>query len=303
MPLYFWIENLQPCLIENNLVMAKLLLNTLALDPNRWTSEKRPAFRLDVLLPEIAARNFDLLEIWQYHLTSASEQELVEIRLMLNDFGMEVPIVGAYPILHVSGVVVQHEITKFVRVLEIASALNARGIKIFAGNQPTACLNDTQYQNSVGFLRKLVELAEERDLLVFTEAHRKTLFDDPVNSLKVLKEVNLPNLKICYQPYEFNSTERFISDYKLLADHIGLLHFQGRRDKRLVPIEQADIDYALFFDEISNRLDELYLSIELVAASVLDAEEEFSLTTVLDNAAVDRDYLNKLCSNPRNLAQ
>ena len=44
--------------------MAHLLLNTLALDPNRWTPEKIAYYPLGALLVPIAEAGFGGVELW-----------------------------------------------------------------------------------------------------------------------------------------------------------------------------------------------------------------------------------------------
>ena len=45
--------------------MPSLLLNTIALDPNRWTPAKQPYTHLETVLDRVVASGFRQLEIWQ----------------------------------------------------------------------------------------------------------------------------------------------------------------------------------------------------------------------------------------------
>lgn len=82
---------------------AKLLFNTIALDPNRWTSHKRPYVRLVDVLPDLARAGFYDLEVWQYHLSRLEREEVRALKQRAADLGVSMPIVGLYPVLHATG--------------------------------------------------------------------------------------------------------------------------------------------------------------------------------------------------------
>ena len=83
--------------------MVYLLLNTLALDPHRWTPEKVGYYRLEALLEPIAEAGFHGVELWQYHLCRESKAEVQQLRTKAEALGVRFPVVGMYPQLHRDG--------------------------------------------------------------------------------------------------------------------------------------------------------------------------------------------------------
>ena len=69
--------------------MAHLLLNTLALDPNRWTPEKIAYYPLDALLMPIAEAGFHGVELWQYHVSREREAGVRRLRAQAEALGLE----------------------------------------------------------------------------------------------------------------------------------------------------------------------------------------------------------------------
>ena len=54
----------------------QILLNTIMLEPRRWSSPKSITTPLIKLLPEIKKAGFNELEVWGYHLWNMNEEEI-----------------------------------------------------------------------------------------------------------------------------------------------------------------------------------------------------------------------------------
>ena len=78
----------------------RILLNSIALEPNRWTTEKIPFYRLEELLEPIAQSGFRGIEVWQYHVSSLNEDAITDLTMQADDLGIDFPVLGIYPRLH-----------------------------------------------------------------------------------------------------------------------------------------------------------------------------------------------------------
>ncbi len=274
--------------------MTELLLNTIALDPNRWTPEHMPYFKLDQLLSAIAGAGFKGLECWQYHLSGASLDEVAEYARRGRDLGLTFPVVGVYPQLHLEGPAKDKAWDDLQRLIERAVVLEARVLKCFVGTQASATLDEGSYARSLTFLQALTEAAYIAGLILTGETHENTLFDSVTSCRRVLDELNAPNLKVCFQPYNFEDTALMCTDYEALHPWVTHVHFQGRKNDTFVLLEEATLDYAPLVKSLADHHFAGYACIEFVKDCVVEKPEHFPIPLVLENATRDQAYLNQL---------
>jgi sugar phosphate isomerase/epimerase len=274
--------------------MIYLLLNSIALDPNRWTPAKTAYYKFDQLLKPIAEADFHFVEIWGYHLLRENENTIIYFKEIADSLGLHFPIIGIYPILHLTGNKRQLELDKVKKIFNDANILGAKIVKIFVGNLSTEKITTTEYERSVGFMSEMTNLAKSFGLIIVGETHQKTLFDTIESCGKFIKDVGATNFKICFQPYNFYATEQALRDYKGLIDDVIHVHYQGRKDKNLDLLENSDIDY----DTLTKTLIESgfggHISIEFVKNCVVKKPEDFDLHLVLKNAQQDRNFITEI---------
>ena len=271
--------------------MPQLVLNTLALDPNRWTPEKRAYHPLGSLLSPIAEAGFHGVELWQYHVSREHEAAVARLREQAEALGLRMPIVGMYPRLHLHGPARQEAWDEVQRVFAYAALLGAAIVKIFVGSKGTRQHTDAEYNRALAFLIDMTTLAASHGLTITGETHPDTLFDSLGACRRVLDAVQSDHLKICFQPYDFADTPQALADYEALHRHVVHVHFQGRRAGALTHLEDADLDYETFTGSLAAHRFDGYLCLELVKDCVVDNATDFDLDLVLKNAQRDRDFV------------
>ena len=209
--------------------MPQLLLNTLALDPHRWTPEKIGYYRLDALLEPVAEAGFRGLELWPYHLSRESKAGVRRLRERAEALGVCIPVVGMYPQLHLDGAAHRAAWDEAAKVVEAAGMLGAEVAKIFVGSKGTDALTEAEYKRSLAFLADLVDWAGASGLTITGETHAHTLFDSLDACRAVLDAVGTENFKICFQPYDLTDTAQALAQYDVLHPHVVHVHYQGRR--------------------------------------------------------------------------
>lgn len=274
--------------------MIHLFLNSIALEPNRWTAEKIAGNRLDKLLAPIAETGFCFVEVWQYHISRESEVVIKSFRDIADSCDIQFPVIGMYPKLHLAGKDQRDEMDLVKKVFNDAKILGAKVIKIFPGNVATAELDNAQYQRSVGFMTEMANLAETLELTITGETHPNTCFDSVQSCLRFLKSVNCGNFKICFQPYDLNDTEKSINNYRALASDVIHVHFQGWKKQEMELLENSDLDYKKLIETMFKSEFEGYICIEFVKACVVKNPIDFNLSHVLNNAKRDRDFVMKI---------
>jgi sugar phosphate isomerase/epimerase len=274
--------------------VATLLLNTIALDPNRWTPDKTPYYRLADLLPAVAEAGFRRLEVWQYHLSALDAEGVTALQERAQELEITFPIVGFYPALHLESDAREQEWTQQRRLLDVAARLGAHAVKIFAGQLGSAEVDDAAYDRSIAFARRLAEAAADRDLALHAETHPDTLCDAVAACRRFLADVAAPNLRLCFQPFDFTDTARAVADVEALHQHIAHVHLQGRRDDRMCLLERAEIDYGPVFGALAAHGFDGALCIEFVEDCVVETPSAFDLDRVLANAQRDRAFIEQI---------
>jgi sugar phosphate isomerase/epimerase len=268
----------------------QLLLNSVALEPNRWTKEKIPHFQLEQLLNPITKAGFRFLELWQYHISRESEKAIIRIKSTGDNSGLSFPIIGLYPIIHEEGQERQNELSEVKKLFEYAKILGSKIIKIFVGNVSAKGISEKDYYNSVVFLSEMTNLAKVYQLTIAGETHENTLFEDVQSCQKLIQDVGANNFKICFQPINFKDTKQTISDYNELKDQVVHIHFQGRKNDQMELLQNADLDYENLIREfIQGEAD--YYSIEFVKDCIVENPKDFDVNLVLKNAQTDRDLI------------
>jgi sugar phosphate isomerase/epimerase len=273
--------------------LARLLLNTVALEPNRWTPEKVAHFRLHQLLEPIARFGFGAAEVWQYHISREPEAEIRSLRVAADAVGLQLPVVGFYPVLHLTGNAAGEMFEDAQRVFRAAAILGAEAVKIFVGNSASAVLSQQEFRQSVTALRTLAEIAGRNGLMLIGETHEETLFDTVDTCRRVLGDIGASNFRICFQPFDFSDTARTVADYHALAPDVVHLHFQGRRGNEMSLLEDADVDYRVLARALARNGFEGFASIEFVKDCVVDTPAQFDMVRVLDNACRDARFLRR----------
>lgn len=272
----------------------QILLNTIALEPNRWTERRIPHFKLVDLLGPIEAAGFRSLEVWQNHVALLRPEELETLRQRVQQAGIALSIVGMYPAFHLDGSEREGELARWDGMFDIAEMLGARALKVMPGRVPSAQMTAQIWDRSVEFVREACRRAEKRGLIIPLETHAGTVADDPDALLRFLRAVGSEALKVCWQPFDFSSTQKAIELYDRLAPYVVHLHLQGHRGTEVALLEESDLDYARVLSHILASGFDGYLSIEFVQDCVVDAPERLDLNRVLANAQADMRFVESV---------
>ncbi len=272
----------------------QILLNTIALEPNRWTKQKKPYFALNELLPKIAETGFTGLEIWQYHLSWESKQQIREYGRQIESLGLNVPILGLYPQLHFDGRAAEDEFRLFTEMCEAAKEFGAANLKIWLGRFSPHDLDGETQARSLSFLDRMLTHAGSMKLQMIGEMHENTLFDSAESCEKFFSSYEkAEEILLCYQPFDFKRTDKALDDFARFNRRIIHVHLQGRKDGAFCLLQDADIDYPRLFSEMKQHKTVKYASIEFVKNCVVERPEDFDLPEVLANAWQDLLFIER----------
>ncbi len=272
----------------------QILLNSIAVEPNRWSGGKIPHYRLEDLLPAISEAGFESVEIWQNHVALLDTDAVKSLADLADDLKMGFPIIGMYPRFHLEGEEREAELQRFESMVAKMDILDSDIIKLMPGQLPSSEMPPDVWERSVHFFHELLERTKDAGVIFTLETHGGTVADEPDALERFLEDVDSGRVEVCWQPYDFTSTGKAIQLYDRLADRIVHLHLQGRSDGEMELLENADIDYQQVLGHIFNTDFDGYLSIEFVRDCVADSPEDFDLDLVLKNARRDRKFIENI---------
>ena len=167
----------------------QLLLNTIMLEPNRWTGDRSLTCPLTDLLKPVAEAGFRDLEIWQYHVSRLDRGELDTLMTAMDEVGLRCAALGAYPSLHVTGSEWEEMDAELGKLVDFGGVLGIEAFKIFPGSLGSEKADGVQRSLTVERIRILAERLAERGVALTMETHGNTLCDTLDSTLRLLGEV------------------------------------------------------------------------------------------------------------------
>ena len=274
-----------------------LLLNTIMLEPNRWTSDHILSWPLVDLLEGIDEAGFKDLELWGYHVDRMDPDGIARLADALASRSMHAMCVGAYPSFHCDGPQDDAEVARLERVVIASAALGATIFKVFPGRVASVDASAAIWRRTLGRLRGLADRVGLEGMTLALETHGGTLCDSLDSTLRLLSDLeNCRNVGICFQPYADDDTSAAIAAFDALGDHVRHLHVQNRDQSRAMTLlEDGDwTDYRRFLPHARATGFDGPLCIEFTAAVIPSAGEAFDPKSVLGNAILDRRFIERL---------
>lgn len=269
----------------------QLVLNSIAVEPNRWTPGKIPHYRLAGLLGAIAKAGFRSLEVWQNHVATLDPEGVQELKSAGERLGITFAAVGMYPLFYQEGPARKEQLEWVDRVCRYAETLQAGIVKFPAGHIASAELTPEQRADAVAFTREMLDLPSASGFTFTVETHGSTVADTAESTLRFIGEVGCDRFRVCWQPFDFSDTDKAIELYDELSPHVAHLHLQGRAKNEMELLEKSEIDYRRVLAHILSSGFDGLASIEFVRDCVVESPDQFHLDTVLANAARDREFV------------
>ncbi len=160
----------------------------------------------------------------------------------------------------------------FKDVLLSASALNAPTIRVWAGNVGSASADEEIWTKIVEESRFIADMAQEQGISVSYEYHGNTLTDTTDSALRLLQEVNHPNIYTYWQPpidLDFDDRINGLKVVEPWLSHIHAFHWVNREKLELA---KGENEWRRYLDEISKFTGDRYVMLEFVRN---DSPEQF----------------------------
>lgn len=153
-------------------------------------------------------------------------------------------------------------------VIDTAAALGASNIRIWAGNVGSAALsgdmNLRNRANVAAAARNFCRAADKRNLSVSFEWHQNTLTDTLDSALRLIEDINEPNLSLYWQPNQFREFETNIYELKAALPHVSNVHVFAWRGNDKFPLCEQAAEWESYLSVLSSDGRERALLLEFM---------------------------------------
>lgn len=154
----------------------------------------------------------------------------------------------------------------FMHTLDIAEILETKYIRMFSFFIPMG-ENDDDFRNEVmDRMKKLVNIAEKRNIVLLHENEKDIYGDTPERCLDLFRTINSANLRATFDPANFVqcNIESYPKAYEMMREYIEYIHIKdakiGERDN--VPAGIGDGKIKEILADVKNREGEIFISLE-----------------------------------------
>jgi sugar phosphate isomerase/epimerase len=149
----------------------------------------------------------------------------------------------------------------FDDVLASARALGTSVIRVWPmmGVYSDTLDNET-YENAVADAKRICAMAP--DMTIAFECHPRSLTEEYHTALQLLRDVNMPNLKMLWQPNQHRPLEYNLDAIKALLPYIVGVHVFSWKRKERLPLEEGEAQWREYISLLSEK--ELYYMLEFM---------------------------------------
>lgn len=258
----------------------ELYLHTIALEPARWTPQRR-SLDLPELLPRIADCGFDRIEIYEPHLEIATGPETLLAALLAN--GLSAPILSSYLNLNPLKTSDAEWRSGADQLVEHVGLYGFKAVRLFPGQG----MDPADNAATARFVERLRELAERLPRTeLWLETHDHSLADDPTLMVRIVEELGAPNLGLLFQPTVFNDPDAIRSQFALQLPHIRHVHLQNRNhDLSFAHLAEGLVPWADLLQQLPASVD---ASLEFVPTGICKPDA-FDLEATLNEVRSERE--------------
>lgn len=263
-----------------------ILLHTIALEPARWTPQ-RVSKPLTDLIAQIAEKtSFTQLEIFEPHLTFASDHEAIRVTLARHK--LQPVVLSTY--LDIVRLPADEVARETAALLERVRFFGFQKVRLFPG--PGIAPDDARKAGE--FTERLVQLASSApDIEFLLETHDGSLADDPERVVRVVESTGCENIGLLWQS-TFFETEQALRQFEIQKPFIRYIHLQNRTpDKGFTTLESGIVPWPKILADVQADA-----SLEFAPSGICPIEQ-FDLDCTLSEAESEANYARSLARAPQ----
>ena len=276
----------------------RAILGTIALEPNRWSRFKDPKMDLLDLLPLIKDAGFDKVEVWQWHATTRSLNAVRAIKEKGDEVGITFPYIGVYPAFVFDGADGREQERVQADVLDKAEILGTQALKVMLGTfLKGGDATPEQVRLTAERFGAWYRTAKARGIGMCVELHGGTMFDPVECGIAFMEQHPELDFTICYQPYDFQDTEKALALADRFAGRITHIHLQApqtpERGGMYELLEEGTLDYTRLLPHILRANPGATMTLEFIK-DCIQHDRPFDVAPILANARKDGEFVERV---------
>lgn len=188
-----------------------------------------------------------------------------EVGRMTRAEGIEVASYGSYYSL---GNSTRSE--EFSNVLETAIQLQAPSIRVWAGNRGSDVINHEWRYKVVEDAKRIADLAQKQDIKIDFEYHKDTLTDCTESAIRLLQEIDRPNVRCNWQTSDPGSYEESTSTLLAICPYLANVHVFHSINGTRHDLSDGKNDWMRYISNIRQTGKSHYLMLEFVKGDTPD---------------------------------
>ena len=238
------------------------------------------------MLPAISAAGFYKLEVFEPHVALAPDPDALADAFAAAH--LSPMVLSSYLEMNPANISDDLFAAKADEVLARVDRFGFQKVRLFPAREPNLSRTDETADRVAARLKHLASARPGTEFLL--ETHDGSLADDPARVLRVLESCGEPNVGLIWQPTVFQ-VEAARQQFAVQQHAIRHFHLQNRTSAdRFTTLEAGIIPWKEFLSAGYFGAD---VTIEFLPAG-LCAVEEFDLTTTLQQAVQEFDYVVRL---------
>jgi 3-dehydroshikimate dehydratase len=180
------------------------------------------------------------------HVPHGDKGRADEVRAMTADAGLTVASYGSYYRVGCSN---KNDVS-FEMTLESAIALGAPSIRVWAGDLGSNKADEAYWARVVDDSRRIAELALREGITVDFEYHGNTLTDTPEMALRLIEEINHPNIRSNWQPLNSLTDSQRTDGLRMIMPWLANLHVYHWVNGDRLPLAEGIGEWTLYRDMV-----------------------------------------------------
>ncbi|MDO4595294.1 MAG: sugar phosphate isomerase/epimerase [Tissierellia bacterium] len=142
----------------------------------------------------------------------------------------------------------------FDLILKTAQRLETRDIRIWAMRKSSKDITISEYTNFINISKTIAKKANKLNMNIHFENHRKTLTDTTESAIKLLEDINEPNVYMYWQPQADMTIDERIEALEKLRKYISNVHvFNWDDDFKRYPLKEAKNEWKEYIEHLGKN--------------------------------------------------
>lgn len=169
------------------------------------------------------------------HAPCKETETLKQIAELQKEYGIECSSYGTYFRF------LESDISELEDYISAAKILGTNILRLWCGTKNGKNMTDNEREELMSQCRQAAEIAEQRNVTLCMECHRKTFTEYPVDTLELMEKVNSRHFRMYWQPFQWLDPTDSMQIAKAIASYTEHIHvFNWHGDKKLPLIDAVD---------------------------------------------------------------